>query len=157
GRGSERLRSADRSSSSSCIGSAEVTGAHSCFAGGVRVAASAASLGPVVETIEAAPTPRRLSPRVLSGLGWSTAGRFAALPAGAVANVLVARALPPSDVGAYFVIVNLVSILALVSMLGLNQAVVRGVSEAMTRGRPAAAGGVVRTALRFTAIVSVAL
>ena len=71
--------------------------------------------------------------------------------------MLVARALPPSDVGAYFVIVNLVSILALVSMLGLNQAVVRGVSEAMTRGRPAAAGGVVRTALRFTAIVSVAL
>ena len=81
---------------------------------------------------------------MISGLGWSTAGRFAALPAGAAVNVLIARLLPPTDVGAYFVIVNLVGILAVVSMLGLNQAVVRGVSEAMTRGRPAAAGAVVR-------------
>src|SRR5262249_4619362 len=79
------------------------------------------------------------------------------LPAGAAANILVARALPPTDVGAYFVIVNLVSILALLSMLGLNQAVVRAVSEAMTRGRPAAAAGVVRSSLRITAAVSIAL
>jgi O-antigen/teichoic acid export membrane protein len=92
-----------------------------------------------------------------SGLGWSTAGRFTAIPAVAVANVLVARLLPPSDVGAYFVIVNLVNILALLSMLGLNQGVVRGVSEAMTRGRPAAAGAVVRTSVRFTTVASLAL
>jgi O-antigen/teichoic acid export membrane protein len=98
-----------------------------------------------------------LSPRLRSGLGWSTAGRFAALPAGAAVNVLIARTLPPGDVGAYFVIVNLVGVLALISMLGLNQAVVRGVSEAMTRGRPAAAGTVVRTSVRFTAVASVAL
>ena len=94
---------------------------------------------------------------MLSGLGWSTAGRFVALPAGAAANVLIARTLQPGDVGSYFVIVNLVSIVALISMLGLNQGVVRGVSEAMTRGRPAAAGGVVRTALKLTAVVSIAL
>jgi len=94
---------------------------------------------------------------VLSGLGWSTAGRFAALPAGAAANVLIARTLDPGDVGAYFVIFNLVSILALISMLGLNQAVVRGVSEAMTRGRPAAAGTIVRNSVRFTAVASLAL
>ena len=105
---------------------------------------------------EVAPAPRGLSPRVRSGLGWSTAGRFVALPAGAAVNILVARALPPTDVGAYFVIVNLVSIVALISMLGLNQAVVRGVSEAMTRGRAAAAGAVVRTSLRITALVSIA-
>jgi len=113
----------------------------------------------VAQIIEAevAPAPHQLSPRVLSGLGWSTAGRFAALLGGAAANVLIARLLQPSDVGAYFVIVNLVSILALTSMLGLNQAVVRGVSEAMTRGRPAAAGAVVRKAVRFTAVASVTL
>ena len=105
---------------------------------------------------EAAAAPHGLSPRLRSGLGWSTAGRFVALPAGAATNVLVARALPPTDVGAYFVIVNLVSILALVSMLGLNQAVVRGVSEAMTRGRSAGAAAVVRTSLRITAVVSIA-
>jgi O-antigen/teichoic acid export membrane protein len=94
---------------------------------------------------------------VLSGLGWSTAGRFVALPAGAAVNVLIARTLQPGDVGAYFVIVNLVSIVALISMLGLNQGVVRGVSEAMTRGRPAAAGGVVKTSLKLTAVASLAL
>ena len=71
--------------------------------------------------------------------------------------MFIARTLQPGDVGAYFVIVNLVSILALISMLGLNQAVVRGVSEAMTRGRPAAAAAIVRTSLRFTAIGSLAL
>lgn len=94
---------------------------------------------------------------MLSGLGWSTAGRFVALPAGAAANVLIARTLQPGDVGAYFVIVNLVGIVALISMLGLNQGVVRGVSEAMTRGRPAAAGGVVKTSLKVTAVASLAL
>lgn len=94
---------------------------------------------------------------MLSGLGWSTAGRFVALPAGAAANVLIARTLQPGDVGAYFVIVNLVAIVALISMLGLNQGVVRGVSEAMTRGRPAAAGGVVKTSLKLTAVTSLAL
>jgi len=94
---------------------------------------------------------------VLSGLGWSTAGRFVALPAGAAVNVLVARTLQPGDVGAYFVIVNLVAIVALISMLGLNQGVVRGVSEAMTRGRPTVAGGVVRTSLQLTAVASFAL
>jgi O-antigen/teichoic acid export membrane protein len=124
---------------------------------GARVAPFAASLEFVAQTIEVPSAPQPLSPRVLSGLSWSIAGRFAALPAGAAANVLIARTLPPSDVGAYFVIVNLVSIVALVSMLGLNQAVVRCVSEAMTRGRPAEAGAVVRSSLRFTAIVSVAL
>lgn len=71
--------------------------------------------------------------------------------------MLIARTLQPGDVGAYFVIVNLVSILALVSMLGLNQAVVRGVSEALTRGRPSVAGAIVRTSLRVTAIGSLAL
>lgn len=123
-----------------------------------RLAESAASLGSLAQVIEVevASAPRALSPRVRSGLGWSTAGRFVALPAGAAANIFVARALPPTDVGAYFVIVNLVSIVALVSMLGLNQAIVRGVSEAMTRGRPGAAGAVVRTSLRVTAGVSVA-
>lgn len=94
---------------------------------------------------------------MLSGLGWSTVGRFVALPAGAAANVLIARTLQPGDVGSYFVIVNLVSIVALISMLGLNQGVVRGISEAMTRGRPAAAGGVVRTSLKLTAVVSLVL
>jgi O-antigen/teichoic acid export membrane protein len=111
----------------------------------------------VAQTIEAASTPPRVSQRVLSGLGWSTAGRFVALPAGAAANVLIARTLQPGDVGAYFVIVNLVAIVALISMLGLNQGVVRGVSEAMTRGRPAAAGGVVKTSLKLTAVASLAL
>lgn len=111
----------------------------------------------MAQAIEAASAPPGLSQRVLSGLGWSTAGRFVALPAGAAANVLIARTLQPGDVGSYFVIVNLVAIVALISMLGLNQGVVRGVSEAMTRGRPAAAGGVVRTSLQLTAVASVAL
>lgn len=93
----------------------------------------------------------------MSGVGWSTAGRVAALASGVVVNALIARALSPADVGAYFVIITIVSILAMVSELGLNQAVVRGVSEAMTRGRPAGAGAVVRASLRFTAVASLAL
>ena len=112
----------------------------------------------MTQTIEGtSAAPPRLSPRLLSGLGWSTAGRFAALPAGAAATVLIARTLQPSAVGTYFVIVNLVSILAIIGMLGLNQAVVRSVSEAMTRRRPATAGAVVRTSLRLTAVASLTL
>jgi O-antigen/teichoic acid export membrane protein len=83
--------------------------------------------------------PRGIRERVIFGLGWSTAGRFAALLGSLATNVLIARLLAPSDVGAYFLIVALTSVLALVSLLGLNQAVVRLVPEALTLNRPAEA------------------
>jgi len=77
--------------------------------------------------------------RLLSGLGWSTAGRVAALLGSLATNALLARILAPNDVGAYFIISALTGVLAVMSLLGLNQAVVRLVPEALALGRPAEA------------------
>lgn len=93
------------------------------------------------ETLESSGTAgsRSIRERVLSGLGWSTAGRVAALLGSVATNALLARILVPRDVGAYYLIVALTSVLALISLLGLNQAVVRLVPEALTLRRPAEA------------------
>lgn len=82
---------------------------------------------------------RGIRERVISGLGWSTAGRVAALLGSVATNALLARILAPRDVGAYYLVAALTSVLALISLLGLNQAVVRLVPEALALHRPAEA------------------
>jgi len=108
----------------------------------------------VLEPVQTSPAPAHLSRRLTSGVGWATGGRLVALPTGLAVNVLLARLLSPSDLGAYFVILSLVTLLALASELGLNQAIVRGVAEAMARRQPGEAVAVVRSALGLTAAAS---
>jgi len=77
--------------------------------------------------------------RFIFGLGWASTGRIAALVGSIGVNAVVARILVPEDVGAYFLIVAVTTILAITSLLGLNQAIVRMIPESLALRRPAEA------------------
>ena len=73
--------------------------------------------------------------RLLSGGMWAFAGRVVAAFTVLATNALLARLLPPQDLGAYFLAFSVVSLGALLGSLGLNQTVVRFVAESMGLGR----------------------
>lgn len=81
-----------------------------------------------------------LRARLVSGGLWSLGGRLMFLLLTLVINALVARLLPPADVGTYFLAQSLVLALAALASLGLPQTIVRLLSEAVAanqRGRAA--------------------
>lgn len=75
-------------------------------------------------------------PGFLGGALWSLSGRGVALLTGTVSSMLLARLLPPEQLGAYFLLFTLVAAAALLGQLGLSGVVVRLVSQALATGRP---------------------
>jgi O-antigen/teichoic acid export membrane protein len=71
--------------------------------------------------------------RLASGAALTLAGRIAFAASGFVTNFLLARLLSPAELGTYFLIASVVGCLILVAQCGLQVAVVRFVSEAVTR------------------------
>lgn len=97
----------------------------------------------------------RGGPRLARDLGWAmtavaanTAGVFAA-------NLLVARLLAPSAVGAYFLAVTLVTLMALAARLGLEQVTVRAVAERLAAGDVRRLRGALTGLLRSVGVASV--
>jgi len=71
--------------------------------------------------------------RLRSGGIWVFAIKMAAMLASLSVNIVLARILSPDDVGAYFAIFSLVSVLTVVAQLGLQRAVVRFAAQARAR------------------------
>ncbi len=63
------------------------------------------------------------------GTGWAFAGKAGAMLFGLCTNVLLARLLPPSELGAYFLVMSIGAVAVLVGQFGQNQVVVRFVAE----------------------------
>lgn len=78
--------------------------------------------------ISAGPSLKR---RLLSGSAWAFGGKGLAVLAGLVSNALLARLLPPQDLGAYFLAFSVVSLGAIAGSLGLNKSVVRFIAESV--------------------------
>lgn len=76
-----------------------------------------------------------LTGRLLSGSAWALGGRVALAFTGLANNALLARLLDPEDLGVYFIAFSLVSLGAVAGALGLNQTVIRFVSESMALER----------------------
>ncbi len=74
------------------------------------------------------------------------------LPIGVLQAMLLTRLLVPADVGAYFLAVRLIGLLAIVAQLGLSRPTIKLVASALTLDRPAAA----RHAIRVTLLVTLA-
>jgi O-antigen/teichoic acid export membrane protein len=72
-------------------------------------------------------------------------------------NVLLARLLPPEEMGAYFLTFSTVSFLAVISQGGLNQAIVRFVAESMSRGQGQQARAAVKLAFLIVTLTSAAV
>lgn len=84
-----------------------------------------------------------LKRRLLSGGAWTLGNRLLVTLTQLAALALLARLLAPADMGVYFLIANLVSVLTVISQLGLTQSVVRLVADALARNLP----GRARTAI----------
>jgi O-antigen/teichoic acid export membrane protein len=77
---------------------------------------------------------------------WATAGKGLLALATLAVNALLTRLLPPSDIGIYFLLLSLVSVLALVAQAGMQQAIVRLVAEARGTGSTHLVISIIRSA-----------
>jgi len=95
---------------------------------------------------------RPIKEKLLKGGAWSFTGRVATAFTALAVNALLARLLVPEDLGAYFLILSLVSVAAIVAQLGLTQTIVRLVAESLAINHPARARLAVRLAIRMAAL-----
>jgi O-antigen/teichoic acid export membrane protein len=90
-----------------------------------------------------------LSRRFLSGGVWAISGRLLGAGAAAALAALVTRMLSPADAGSYFLAASVVSIAAVLTTVGLPQAGVRLIGEAVGARSPGRAREIVRLLLIF--------
>jgi len=91
-----------------------------------------------------------LKERLLRGGFWILSGKVITAASTLVISALVTKLLPREAEAAYFLGDRLIWLVAMVSLLGANTAVVRLVAEAMGTGRPGRARGAVGLAFRLT-------
>ncbi len=97
-------------------------------------------------------TEGRAERAVLLGTGWALTGKVFAVVLAFATNVFLARQLPASSLGAYFLTQSIVMIAALIAQLGLNQAVVKMIAELLGRSNEGEIRKVLRIAFSWTAI-----
>lgn len=73
--------------------------------------------------------------RLYSNSGWASLGRFLSIIFILLINGIVTRLLSPYQVGQYFLVFSLVTVAAIAAQLGLNQAIVKLVSEHLSKGK----------------------
>lgn len=87
--------------------------------------------------------------RLISGSTWAILGRIVTAATGFIINALIARIITPKEVGAYFLIVSVVTVATSLAQLGLHVVVVRLIAEAMANDASGKARATVSTALRI--------
>lgn len=92
--------------------------------------------------------------RLLSGSTWAFGGKVGGAAIGVFTNGLLARMLSPSEFGAYFLALSVISFGAIVGALGLTKTTIRFVAESMGLGRPGRAHRVILTVLGIGALGS---
>lgn len=68
---------------------------------------------------------------LVSGYIWAFSGRLITAISGLIVNALLARLLLPGDLGSYFLVVSLVSVISMIAMVGQQRAIVPVVSGAI--------------------------
>ena len=99
---------------------------------------------------------RPIRRRVLRGSAWVLGGKGATIVLGLLINMLLARLLAPTQLGAYFTVYSLVVIGSTVAQLGLDRAVVRLVAGSLGSNEPGRARHAIRTVFLFGGLGSVA-
>lgn len=88
-----------------------------------------------------------LKRRLLSGSTWAFGGKVGGAAIGVITNGLLARMLSPSEFGAYFLALSIISFGALVGALGLTKTTIRFVAESIGLDRPGRARRMILTVL----------
>lgn len=78
--------------------------------------------------------PTSLKRLLVSGYFWAFSGRLIIAVAGMVGNMLLARLLAPENLGNYFLLVSLITIVSMLSLVGQQRAIVPAVSSAIAEG-----------------------
>lgn len=94
----------------------------------------------------------RTGSRLLGGGAWALAGSGAETLLALAENALLARLLLPPEVGAFYLLLSVVTVTGMVGQLGMGQAVVRLVAAAIGVGRPGEARAVIRRVLGIGAL-----
>lgn len=97
---------------------------------------------------------RTIKEKLLKGGAWAFAGKVVTALTGLAVSALLARLLTPEEMGAYFLILSLVSVFAIVTQLGMSQIIVKLVAESMGTGRPSRARESVIIVLRAVVVSS---
>lgn len=98
-----------------------------------------------------------LGRRLIRGGLFALMGKALALPLGLATTMLLARLLEPAALGAYFLAMSLIGLLAILAQVGLARPMVKLVAAARATGRPAAARHAVGIAITTTFLGSIAL
>lgn len=93
---------------------------------------------------------RTLKERMFRGGLWIIVGRVVAISVSFVLNMVLARALPPGEVGAYFIVLNTVIIMGIIGSLGMDQIVVRFIAMRVAGNEGMSTHSVVRDCLLLT-------
>lgn len=93
-----------------------------------------------------------LAKRLVSGAAWALAGKIVGVVSGLAVNALLARMLTAEDMGAYFLLVSIVTFAAALARFGLKQTVVRLVAESVALGVAGRARKGLRIVYRVTAL-----
>lgn len=96
------------------------------------------------------PAAAPLAERLVRGGGWALLARVVGLPVGLLQAMLLTRILTPAEVGAYFLAISLIGLLAILAQGGMSRPMVKMVASALATDRPLAARHAVRVALLAT-------
>ncbi|MGH6946595.1 MAG: lipopolysaccharide biosynthesis protein [Kiloniellales bacterium] len=96
------------------------------------------------------PAAAPLTRRLVRGGGWALLARTVALPIGLLQAMLLTRILTPAEVGAYFLAISLIGLLAILAQGGMSRPMVKMVASALATERPRAARHAIRVALLVT-------
>lgn len=80
----------------------------------------------------------------LKGGAWAFGGRVLTALMGLALSAMLARMLSPGDMGAYFLAFNIATFLAIFARMGLENTLLRFISEAMGRKQPGRARAVIK-------------
>lgn len=97
-----------------------------------------------------------LKKKLISGGLWAAAGSVIAALMSLAINVMLARMLAPEEMGAYFLILSLVSISAVIAQLGFLKTIVKLIGEAKGANEPGKIKGAIYSCFKVI-IASVAL
>jgi len=94
---------------------------------------------------------KRVKKNLIRGGAWAAASKGLLSLVTLAINALLTRMLPPEDIGIYFLLFSLVSVLALAAQAGMHQAIVRLVAETRSAGNTPLAISIIRSAYLLVA------
>ena len=88
---------------------------------------------------------------IIRGGAWAATSKILLSLVALAINAMLTRLLPPEEIGNYFLLFSLVSVLALISQIGMQQAIVRLIAESRRGGNTPLAISTIRSAYLLVA------